>query len=52
MLSHETKKITANPDFFKNSFYYPSPSDKVYKLNLNINFAFGPSIGMFLTIRQ
>ena len=47
--SAETKQITASPDLFKDSDYYPSENDQVFKLHLNTNFAFGPSIGMFQT---
>jgi len=42
--SAETKQITASPDLFKDSDYYPSENDQVFKLHLNTNFAFGPSI--------
>ena len=45
--SAETKQITASPELFKDSDYYPSENDQVFKLHLNTNFAFGPSIEMF-----
>ena len=47
--SAETEKITASPDLFKDSDYYPSGNDQVFKIHLNTNFAVGPSIGMSQT---
>ena len=47
--SAETKEITASPDIFKDSDYYPSENDQVFKIHLNTNFAVGPSIEMFQT---
>ena len=38
------KLITASPDLFRNSKYYPSPHDDVFKIHMNVNFALGPCI--------